>query len=212
MTTGEMTVAQFLDALAAKQSTPGGGGAAALTGAQAAALVSMVVNFTLGNKKYAAVEAQMQQALAASEALRADLLGLADRDVAAFAAVAACYAMPKETDAEKAARLAALQSALQGAARVPLATAEKCVAVMALAGPVGAQGNANVVSDAAVALYLAQAALQAAVVNVNINLKFIKDDTFVQTVAGQRDALLSRAAALAASGKQACQAVLGIEL
>ena len=132
--------------------------------------------------------------------------------MAAFAAVAACYAMPKETDAEKAARTAALQSALQGAARVPLATAEKCVAVMALAGPVGAQGNANVVSDAAVALYLAQAALQAAVVNVNINLKFIKDDTFVQTVAGQRDALLSRAAALAASGKQACQAVLGIEL
>jgi len=136
MTTGAMTVAGFLEALAAKQSTPGGGGAAALTGAQAAALVSMVVNFTLGNKKYAAVEGQMTEALAESETLRQEFLDLADRDVAAFGAVAACYGMPRDTDAEKEARTAALQSALQNAARVPLATAEKCLAVLALAGPV----------------------------------------------------------------------------
>jgi formiminotetrahydrofolate cyclodeaminase len=212
MTTGEMTVASFLDALAAKQSTPGGGGAAALTGAQAAALVSMVINFTLGNKKYAAVETFMQQALIESEALRAELLDQADRDVAAFAAVAECYAMPKVTDAEKEARTTALQSALQGAARVPLATAEKCVAVLALAGKVGAEGNVNVVSDAAVAIYLAEAALRSAVVNVNINLKFIKDAAFVHATGADRDALLSRAATLVIEGKQACHAVLGIDL
>jgi len=212
MTTGAMTVAGFLEALAAKQSTPGGGGAAALTGAQAAALVSMVVNFTLGNKKYAAVEGQMTEALAESETLRQEFLDLADRDVAAFGAVAACYGMPRDTDAEKEARTAALQSALQNAARVPLATAEKCLAVLALAGPVGEKGNANVVSDAAVALYLAHAALMSAVINININLKFIKDESFVQEVAAQRDKLLSQAAAYVAAGQQACREVLGIEL
>ena len=212
MTTGAMTVAEFLNALAAKQSTPGGGGAAALTGAQAAALVSMVANFTVGNKKYAAVEGQMTDALAASETLRGELLELADQDVAAFGAVAACYGMPKDTDAEKAARTVAMQSALQNAARVPLATAQKCLAVLALAGPVGAQGNANVVSDAAVALYLAHAALSSAVINVNINLKFIKDEAFVQETAAQRDKLVSEAAAYVAAGQQACREVLGIDL
>ena len=131
----------------------------------------------------------MTEALAESETLRGELLDLADHDVAAFGAVAACYGMPRKTDEEKAARTAAMQSALQNAARVPLATAEKCLAVLALAGPVGEKGNTNVVSDAAVALYLAQAALKAAVINVNINLKFIKDEAFVQEVAAQRATL-----------------------
>ncbi len=76
-TTGETTVGVFLDALAARQSTPGGGGAAAVTGSQAAALVSMVANFTLGSKKYADVEEEMSVYLKQSEALRSDLLELA---------------------------------------------------------------------------------------------------------------------------------------
>lgn len=212
MIAGEMSLAAFLDALAAKQSTPGGGGAAALTGSQAAALLSMVINFTLGNKKYAEVQDAMAGHLATSEALRRELLGLADADVAAFTAVSAGYAMPKESDAEKAARTAAIQTALQGAARVPMTTAERCLDVLRLVAPVAAQGNSNVVSDAATALYLADAALRAAVVNVNINLKFIRDDRFAMQAAAQRDQLLADAAAAIVAGKAACQESLGIEL
>ncbi|RIK50547.1 MAG: methenyltetrahydrofolate cyclohydrolase [Chloroflexi bacterium] len=212
MTTGEMSIAAYLDALASKQSTPGGGGAAALTGSQAAALLSMVINFTLGNKKYADVQAAMTGYLATSEQLRRQLLALADEDAAAFESVSAVYAMPKQTEAEKAARSDALQAALIGAARVPMATAERCLDVLRLAEPVAAQGNSNVVSDAATALYLADAALRAAVVNVNINLKFIKDEGFVTRAAIQRDALLADAAAAIAAGKAACQQSLGIDL
>lgn len=212
MITGEMSLAAFLDALAAKQSTPGGGGAAALTGSQAAALLSMVINFTLGNKKYAEVQDAMTGYLATSEALRHELLGLADADVAAFTAVSAGYAMPKESDAEKSARTAAIQAALQVAARVPMTTGERCLDVLRLVAPVAAQGNSNVVSDAATALYLADAALRAAVVNVNINLKFIRDDAFVTQAAAQRDQLLADAAAAIVAGKAACQESLGIEL
>ena len=100
-TTAAMTLRAFSDALAARQSTPGGGGAAALTGSQAAALISMVINFTLGNKKYAAIETEMQSWLSQSEDLRNQLLALADRDVEVFNVVSACYAMPKASDAGK---------------------------------------------------------------------------------------------------------------
>ena len=212
MTTGDMTVAAFLDALAAKQSTPGGGGAAALTGSQAAALLCMVANFTVGAKKYADVQEEMQGYLAEAEQLRLRLLALADEDVVAFQGVTACYAMPKETEAEKAARTQAMQAALKEAARVPYNTAECAVQVMKLATPVGQKGNSNVVSDAAVALYLADAALRAAIINVNINLKFIKEPAFVEKTAAACTALLADAAVAMAEGKAACQQVLEINL
>ena len=112
--TSQMAIGDFLDALASRQSTPGGGGAAALTGAQAAALVGMVINFTLGKKKYVDVEAEMRIYLEESERLRHELTALADQDVAAFQAVSACYSMPKATDEEKKARTSALQAAVKG--------------------------------------------------------------------------------------------------
>ena len=210
--TADMTLRTFSDALAARQSTPGGGGAAAITGSQAAALISMVINFTVGNKKYANVEAEMQSWLSQSEALRNELFALADRDVEVFNAVAACYAMPKETDAEKAARTGALQSALKAAAEVPFTVAEKCLAVLRLAAPVGEKGNANVVSDAGVAMYLANAALYSAIINVNINLKFIKDSDYVATWSAKRDDLLAEAATAYAAARTACAATLGVDL
>jgi methenyltetrahydrofolate cyclohydrolase len=212
MKSGELTIANFLDTLAAKQPTPGGGGAAALTGSQAAALLCMVANFTLGAKKYADVHEEMSGYLAQAEALRLKLLALADEDVAAFTGVSACYAMPKASDAEKAARTEALQAALKEAARVPFVAAESALAVMKLVSPVGAKGNPNVVSDAAVALYLAEAALRASIVNVNINLKFIKDEHFVESYTAARNDLLAAAATASIQGKMACQQVLEIEL
>lgn len=212
METGQQPIAQFLDALAAKQSTPGGGGAAALTGSQAAALVSMVINFTLGNPKYAEVESEMAELLTRSEALRGDLLALADADVAAFNAVSACYGMSRKSDEEKAARTAALQLALKEAARVPLEIAERCLVVLELVTPVAEKGNPNVVSDAATAMLLAQAALRSALVNVDINLKYIKDEEFNARTATQRAALVSSAQRAVDLGRAACETTLGINL
>ncbi len=208
--TGKMTVQEFLDALAAEQSTPGGGGAAALTGSQGAALVSMVIRFTLGRKKYADVQEEMAGYLEQSEALRRELLELVDRDAAAFDAVAACYSMPKETEEQKAARQAAMQQALKGAAEVPFITAQKCLEVIRLAEPVGAKGNANVVSDAAVAAHLAYAGLRSALINVHINLKFIKDQDFVAEWGEKAARLREDADAAYAQALAACQQTLGV--
>lgn len=208
----DSTVGAFIDALAAQTSTPGGGGAAAVVGSQAAALVSMVINFTVGKKKYAAVEDDFRAYLARSEQLRQELLALADADAAAFDGVSATYSMPKETEEQAAARTAALQAALKHAAEVPFITAEKCVEVIELAGPVGTGGNPNVVSDAGTAIYLAHAALLSGLLNVNVNLKLIKDDAFVEEWGAKRDALLARAGAALQSARAACSATLGIDV
>jgi formiminotetrahydrofolate cyclodeaminase len=212
MNVENMKTAEFLDALAAGQSTPGGGGAAALTAAQAAALISMVINFTVGKKKYADVETEMQGYLVESELLRFDLLREVNADAAAFDAVSATYGMPKETDAEKAARTAALQDALKHAAAVPFGVAEQALAIIELAEPVGAKGNTNVVSDAASALYLAYAALKCALVNVNINLKFIKDAVFVAEWAQKVGDMQARADKAYAAAQKAIEGTLGVTL
>ena len=166
LTTSQTPIGSFLDKLAAGESTPGGGAAAALTGSQAAALLSMVLNFTVGRKKYAAIEEEMRGYLLRTEAIRAELLELADEDAAAFGAVAACYALPRSTDEEKAARNVAMQTALKGAAEVPLTIAALCVDILELTPLIAERGNANVVSDAATAAHLAYAALHSALVNV----------------------------------------------
>jgi formiminotetrahydrofolate cyclodeaminase len=120
--------------------------------------------------------------------------------------------MPRSSDAEKAARSAALQAALKGAAQVPFTVALKCLAIIQLAEPVGREGNTNVVSDAATALYLANGALASALVNVNINLKLIKDAEFVTAWSDQRDLLLTNAAQAYQNAKAACEATLGLKL
>ncbi len=206
------TLQGFLDALASGESTPGGGGAAALTGSQAAALLSMVLNFTVGRKKYAAVEEEMQAILARTEELRAELLGLIDRDAEAFGVVVATYSMPKETGEEKAARTAALQAGMKGAAAVPFAVAEKSLELMRLAEPVGAKGNPTVVSDAATSLYLALGAFNSGLINVEINLKYIKDDEFNAEWAAKVADLRAAAADAYTTAAAACSATLGVNV
>jgi formiminotetrahydrofolate cyclodeaminase len=211
-TTAEMTIGEFSVALSAQTSTPGGGGAAAVTSALAASLLSMVINFTLGKKKYADVQAEMASMLERTETLRLELLALADADVEAFSAVAATYTMPRESDEEKAARTMALQEALKGATRVPFVIAERALDVLKFAAPVAEKGNANVVSDAATAINLAHSALLSAIVNVDINLNAIKDESFVGEWGAKRDALMAEADLALAVARRACATTLGLNL
>ena len=116
----QSAIDKFLDDLASQNATPGGGSAAAIIGAMGAALVAMVCNLTIGKKKYADVEGEMRALLERAEALRHRLTGMIEDDVKAFDAVMGAYGMPKETDAEKASRSAAIQEALKLATDVPL--------------------------------------------------------------------------------------------
>jgi len=210
--TAGTTIETFLNELASGESTPGGGAAAALTGSQAAALLSMVLNFTVGRKRYAAVEEELRGHLLRTEEMRVELLAFADKDAEAFGAVAACFSMPRTTEEEKAARTEAMQVALRRAAKVPLAIAALCADLLELAAPIAEKGNPNVVSDAATAAHLAHAALYSALVNVDINLEWLKDDAFVTKTKAEVAALRESAEKSYFAARTSCTETLGVEI
>ena len=169
-------ISNFMDELASNSPTPGGGSAAALAGALGAALISMVGNLTVGKKKYEDVEEDIKKIISSSEKLRYELSQLIEEDVKVFNNFMATYKMPKETEDEKTIRAEKMQESLIKAAKVPLKTAYKCLDIMILSQEVAEKGNINVISDAGVAVLMAEAALESAILNVKINLRMIKDE------------------------------------
>jgi len=191
----DLSVQQFLDRLASKAATPGGGSAAALMGAQSAALTSMVCNLTLGKPKYAEVEADMQALLVRCEALRAELTGMIKADVDVFDRLMACYALPKETEDEKARRSEAIQTVLKDATEVPLACAKACAQAIALSKIAAEKGNLGVISDAGAAVMAAYGGLKSAALNVYINANSLKDKTFAQAKLAELEIIMASAEA-----------------
>jgi glutamate formiminotransferase/formiminotetrahydrofolate cyclodeaminase len=192
----EWPIAAYLEKLASESPEPGGGSVAALVGALAAALLSMVANLTLGNEKYASAHEEIGQLGARAAQLRAELEQLVTLDAKAYAAVASAMKLPKDTEAQKEGRTAALQTALKGAAAVPAKIAEAALEAAKLSLPAAEKGNVNAVSDAGVAVILAEAAAQAAALNVKINVTWIDDKDFGRVTWANIEAVLSEAARL----------------
>jgi formiminotetrahydrofolate cyclodeaminase len=171
----ETTIEDWLTDLASELPAPGGGAAAGVNAAMAAALVSMVCNLTIGKPKFAEHEAVMREVLGEAERLRREALQLAEDDAEAFSGVVAAYKLPKSSDEEKAARTAAIQVGLVEAAAVPLAVAKVAAQVIRLSGRILEGSNPNVLSDVAVAASAAKSALESAALNVDINVVAIKE-------------------------------------
>lgn len=189
-----MTLEQFLDALASASPAPGGGSAAAMSGATGAALVAMVARLTIGRKNYQNVSAEFENILPRADALRAELLDLMQQDADAYSRVMDAYQLPKDTDAEKTARAAAIQNALQHAADIPLRVAQACAQVLEMSATAAAHGNKNAASDAGAGALMAEAGLRAALLNVEINLGLITDAAFVSKMRGELEQLKHSAA------------------
>jgi len=172
---GNLSYETFLDAVAADTPTPGGGSAAALAGALAAALTTMVARLTLNRKKYAAVQAEIETLVTKSERLRTALAARVPQDAEAYNRVVAAYRLPKTTDKDRDARQEAIQQALAHAAEVPLATARDAVAALELARTAARMGNVNALTDAGTAAHMARAAFEGAILNVRVNADQIVD-------------------------------------
>ena len=179
------TLDGWIDELAGGAPVPGGGSAAALAGALAAALVAMVARLTIGRKAYAAKEQRMRQVLAEAEALRGQLRRLVDDDAAAYAKVSAAYKLAKDDPR----RRRAVDEALVGAAEVPLVVARGANRLIALARDVEANGNRNASSDAGVAAALARAALEGAVENVRVNVAALSETGLGASLVKEAEAL-----------------------
>ncbi|MBX3086821.1 MAG: glutamate formimidoyltransferase [Anaerolineae bacterium] len=157
----------FVTAVAAGTAAPGGGAVAALAGSLAAALAEMVARLTIGKKKYADVETEMLTVADAAQALRRQLLDAVEEDSAAYGAVMAAYKL----DTIHPKRDQSIQTALIGAAEVPLMVIRLSSEAIKLARIVVEKGNLNAASDAAVAALMANAAIEGAALNVLTNVK-----------------------------------------
>jgi len=205
----QSSIEHFLDELASRKATPGGGSAAAVMGAMAAALLSMVCNLTIGKTKYRDVEQELGAVLARTEQLQKQLTEMIEEDVVSFGAVMAAYAMPRQTQEESVLRAQTIQTALKAATQVPLRCCHVCREIIDLSAVVTQKGNSSVVSDGGVAVLAAHAALRSGALNVMINAKIITDRQFATNQLAELDALLSHASAATEACYQSVRKTIG---
>lgn len=165
-----LTVRDFMDAAASASPIPGGGGIAAMTGALAASMAEMALNFTAGRKKFIEVDADARRLLMEITPRRKRLQELVTADAKGYAAVAEAWKMPRETAEEKARRTAAMRAAMAGALAAPLETVRLCGEIAAMLAETLRICNPNLAADAAVAAALLPGAARAAALNVWANL------------------------------------------
>lgn len=199
----DMTCRGFAYETASESAAPGGGSISAYMGALGAALGTMVANLSSHKagwderwEEFSIVAEQGQQ-------LMSELLALVDEDTEAFNRIMAVFAMPKSTEAEKAQRSAALQSATLYATQVPLKTMKVSLKVFDIVRAMAENGNPNSVSDAGVGALAARSAVLGAQLNVKINAAGLKDrDT--------AEALIAEAAKIAEQAEKLEREVLDI--
>ena len=194
----DQTVAQFVDRLASGEAVPGGGAAAAIAGSLGAALVAMVGTLSADRPKYAAHAALHARVVPEAHALADRLLALADEDADAYAGYGAALKLPRETEADQAARAAAIREAALAATLSPLRTVEAALEVATLAEALAGRSNRNAASDLEVAALLATTASRAAEANVRINLPSLGDEATARELGTRAASLAAEVERLAA--------------
>jgi len=171
-------VEPFVEQLAAPTPTPGGGSAAAASGAMAAGLATMVASMSRGKKAYLQYEKELSEAIARLSQLREELKAAIDADAESFNVVMKAHKQAKEaTDGDQ-----IIDAALKQATAVPLSVAERAREVAGIAEKLRPITNPNMKSDLTTSIALAQAAIEGALANVEINLESIKDAQFVEQI------------------------------
>lgn len=197
---------EFVTVLASKAPVPGGGGASALVGAVGTALGNMVGSLTVGKKKYAAVEEEMQELKAKADVLQNELLRLVERDAEVFEPLSKAYGMPKETEEQKAEKARVMEAALKEACSVPMEIMEKCCEAIDLLVEFAAKGSVLAISDAGVGAAFCKAALEGASLNVYINTKSMADREYAESLNKKCDEMLDKYTKIA---EEVFESVLG---
>jgi methenyltetrahydrofolate cyclohydrolase len=181
---------EFVEVLGSKAPVPGGGGASALVAAVGTALGNMVGSLTVGKKKYADVEAEMYALKAICDQLQKDFLTLIERDAEVFEPLSKAYAMPRETEEEKAEKARVMEIVLKEACSVPMEIMEKCCEAIDVIEKFAAKGAAIAISDAGVGATFCKAALEGASLNVYINTKSMKNREYAEELNKKADEML----------------------
>ena len=192
MNLADLSVRAFVQELASEQPAPGGGSVAALAGSLAAALCAMVARLTVGRKNQEKDWPAMASVRDQAEMLKTELLELVDADTEAYNQVTAAYRLPKWNEEENSRLKAAIQSALQEAAQVPLKTLKALSRMPELARQAVEVGNPNCLTDAGVALQLIRAGAFGAAYNVRINAAALKDRKEAETLLTETETALQQ--------------------
>lgn len=179
---------EFAAALASKAPVPGGGGASALVGALGAALASMVANYTVGKKKYAAVEEDVKAILARADALREQLLALVEEDAKAFEPLSRSYTIPKDDPT----REEVMERCLRTAAAPPMELLRLSCQAIDLHRELLDKGSVMVLSDVGTGVCFCRSALYGAALNVKVNTKLMSDRTCALAMNREVDELVDK--------------------
>ncbi len=201
----DQTLQHYLDDLASSQPAPGGGSAAALSGAMGAGLASMVCRLTLGKEAYAAVQQEIEGLLRQTEKLRLRFQQLMQEDIEAYGRLSASYKLPRETGEERVTRSTTIQERLVEAALVPLEVTECAAELIQCCQRIAEIGNATVLSDVVMGAILASSAGEGAALMVRINLRAMKNEKLVAEW-GER---LRGALILISEGVQRVRSIVG---
>ena len=187
---------EFINTLASKEPTPGGGGAAALVGTVAAALCSMVANLTTGKKKYEQYQEDIDRILVYLEEAIGDINSYIEKDADAFGPLAEAYKIPKDDPKKD----EIMEKALLAAAVVPMELAGKLYELIPVMEELEQKGSKMALSDVAVAAVSCKAAMEGAVMNVYINTKSLTNPLISQ-------GLNKKAMKLVEDGGKRCQEI-----
>lgn len=177
--TRAMKCGDFINVLASKAPTPGGGGAAAFGGAMGMALSNMVGNLTIGKKKYAGVEGEIKELVAKGEKITAALMDLIDQDAAVFEPLSEAYGLPKDTPEQLKHKAEVIEQCCKAACAVPMEIMRQAYAGILLHQRMGEIGTMIAISDVGCGVTFLKSALIAAKLNVLINFNFIKDKEYI---------------------------------
>jgi len=191
----DISCIEFIDALASKEPVPGGGGASALVGAIGMALGSMVGNLTLGKKKYADVQEDIQVILKKAESIQRELIQLVSKDAEVFEPLSKAYGMPKDTDEQRTEKDKVMEEALKLACSVPIDIMKKAVECIGLHEELARKGTRIAISDVGVGILFVKAALVGASLNVFINTKMMKDRAYAEELNEMTDRMISEGSA-----------------
>jgi formiminotetrahydrofolate cyclodeaminase len=177
------SVDDFLDAVARRTPTPGGGSVAGAAGALACALARMAADYSMGKDTVSNIrdrtEAVLNRLRGADEILR----GLVTQDAVAYAAMSAAGKAARDNPAAK----SAYQDAVLAAVAVPMETAALASHALAAMDELKDFANRQLLSDLGVAAVLAEAAARAAWYMVAVNLPQLADTTTRTKLRGNID-------------------------
>ena len=190
MNTAGYNIDEYVKELGSKAPVPGGGGASAVAGALSAALAGMVCNLTVGKKSYITVEDDVKKILADMNRHMESFIKLSDKDAEVFYPLSQAYGFKPQNDEEKKLHEENMEKLLFNAAMVPLDIMKEAYAMLGAIDFLAKKGSKLAVSDAGVAVSMLRSAVCGAMMNVVINVKYMKDRIKAQNILDEASELL----------------------